>query len=668
MHWTCNQCRHEWDEGIDEGMQVVMCPSCFAIVPVVLAGGKDSAPPEPVKKTIVTKKPAVAKDSTTVGGNLTGDNPGPLPTSTNVTVTPMKTKPVVSSPKPLAAAAASKSDPLIGRTIGGYRIESLLGRGGMGAVYLAHQISLDRKIALKILPAEFASNADMLARFTREAMSAGHLSHHNVVQVFDVGSDDHIYFISMEYVPGQTLADMIKSDGRLPIDDATGYVLQVARGLQYAHERGIVHRDIKPANLMINDLGYVKIADMGLAKKLGTIEKGGRRQLSREALQKLDAQTELTQADVAMGTPAYMSPEQARDAASVDARADQYSLGCTLYYLCAGQAPYQGTTAFELITKHLREAFTPLEAYTPSVPPAINKIIARMLDRKPEGRYSTMNEVVKDLEAYLGLDSDKGPYRPREQHMAILETQQKNYYSVPTLKTRRAVTLGFLVAMPLVFLTALFGKQFSLAGGFLGLFVLTLLGNFIVDGVITKAFLFRRVRSLFFGMPLKSWAIFITSSLLTVAVLWVIGWLVAWLDFSVLAMGLAVGYQWFVVKKLHVELNGPIDKTQEMLRELRLRGVSEDALQDFVSRFSGVHWEQYFEDLFGYKAMVFARVKLATADEVIQRKRYATWREPVAHWLDEVEQSRKRGRERKQLAKIEAQRFKATGMDEAAAQ
>ena len=164
---------------------------------------------------------------------------------------------------------------LIGRTVDGHRIEKLLGAGGMGAVFLAHQISLDRKVAMKVLPGKFANNAELLSRFTREALSAAQLTHHNIIQVYDVGSSDDVHYITMEYVPGRSLGDMIKKDGRLQIDDAAGYVLQAARGLKYAHDQGIIHRDIKPANMMVNENGIVKIADMGLAKMVSDEKKNG---------------------------------------------------------------------------------------------------------------------------------------------------------------------------------------------------------------------------------------------------------------------------------------------------------------------------------------------------------------------------------------------------------
>jgi serine/threonine protein kinase len=550
---------------------------------------------------------------------------------------------------------------LAGRNIDGYVIQKQLGAGGMGAVFLARQVSLERDVAFKVLAPKLAGNPDFLSRFTREALSAAQLSHHNIVQVFDVGSVDDIHYITMEFVRGESLAQMIKRDGRLQVDDAAANVLQAARGLKYAHEQGIAHRDIKPDNLMLNEHGVVKIADMGLAKRIGAAEK---LPTGAAGATPLDSVDNLTHADVAMGTPAYIAPEQARDAGSAGAQADQYSLGCTLYYLCAGTTPYSGKTAFELISKHLNEPFVPLDVHISNVPPALSVILTRMLEKDPEKRFPNMGEVVRVLEAYLGVDSAKGPYTPREHHLAVLEQTEKEYYAAPSVKKRRMAAAGFLSLMTLLVVVALLGKWFILAGGLLGLLVLTPLANFIIDGFLSKTYLFRRVRAVFFGMPALSWVKTAGGAIVLLAVLLVLGWLWSWLAFAVLAVGLAVAYRYAVIRPLRAERAEPVRMTQEMLKELRVRGVAEEALYDFVCRFSGVEWEEFFEEFFGYEAMILARGKWAKADKVKPRKKFATWREPLMRFLENVEEARKEARNRKALAKAEARRLKATGMGE----
>ncbi len=560
-----------------------------------------------------------------------------------------------------AGSSPGKMD-LTGQMLGGYKISKKLGAGGMGAVFLARQVSLDRDVALKVLPSSMANNPELMMRFTREALSAAQLSHHNVIQVFDVGSEDDVHFIAMELVRGKSLRDLIKSEGKLSLDDAAAYVLQTARGLKYAHDLGIIHRDIKPDNLMINEHGVVKIADMGLAKVLSRAEKGGGVDMEDERL--VAATGDLTMAEVAMGTPAYMPPEQARDASTVDARADQYSLGCTLYYLCAGKTPYEGKTAFDLITKHLNEPLTPLDVVVKNVPQQLNSIIVRMLEKEPASRYPDMADVIRDLEAYLGVATQAGEFKPREEHLAQFEQWQKEYYSAPALKLRSMAIPGFFALMLLATVVALAAKSWGLAGGFIGLAVLTPLANFIWDGITQKTFLFRRVRSVFFGMTMKGWAATVGMSIVTLIILYFFGWLWSWLGFAFLAVGLAVGYQFALVRKLRAERAPALQKTQEMMKSLRVRGVSEEALQDFACRFGGDHWEEFFEELFGYQDMLTMRAKWAKMEQVKPRKRFATWRDPIARWLDDIEAARKAYRERMTLEKAEKQRLKAKGVSE----
>ncbi len=571
-------------------------------------------------------------------------------------------------PAPTPTPPAKDRHGLVGRTVDGYRVEKLLGAGGMGAVYLAHQLSLDRKVALKILPAKFATNPDLLARFTREALSAAQLNHHNVIQVYDIGNVDNLHYIAMEYVRGESLGQIIRRDGRLQIDDAAGHILQAARGLHYAHERGIIHRDIKPDNIMVNEHGVVKIADMGLAKMLRVADDEERMGLDvdgdNELIHRKSSDLNLTQANVAMGTPAYMAPEQARDTASVDARADQYSLGCTLYYLCAGKAPYSGTTAFELMSKHLKEPLTPLDVHIKAVPPAFKKILEKMLAKDPDDRYGTLKDAGAEIESYLGIESDKGPYTPREQHLAQLEESVRSYYASPTLKKRKFAVMLFFLIMPVLLVLAILAKEFQIAGGILGLGVLTPLMGFLINGFLSRTYLFRRVRSVFFGMPWKNWLALVLGTGLGVYILYILGWLPWWIGFAIVAIGAAVAFQVMIVKKLKTEREPVVTEINEMLKSLRLRGVSEDALKDFLCRFSpGQHWEEFFEEFFTYEEMLLQRAKSAGMDRVKARKKFATWRDPIARWLDSIEEARKNAREKKQLAKVEGERLKAEGVN-----
>ncbi|CAN5172023.1 hypothetical protein BH09SUM1_BH09SUM1_32030 [soil metagenome] len=557
---------------------------------------------------------------------------------------------------------------LVGRNIDGYLVTQKIGSGGMGAVCLARQVSLDRDVALKILPGSLADNPDFLARFTREALSAAQLNHHNVVQVFDVGNQGNVHYISMEYVRGDNLGNMTRKDGKLAVEDAAGYVLQVARGLAFAHENGIIHRDIKPDNIMVNEHGIVKIADLGLAKVQGMVERPAGTDVDGGAAMRRQAVSDLTGANMAMGTPAYMAPEQGRDASKVDHRADQYSLGCTLYYLVAGKTPFTGKTTFEIISKHASEPLVPLDAVVKNVPKELSFVIEKMLAKEPADRYPSMREVVTALEGYLGLESAKGPYTPREHHVAILEKEQKNYYMAPAIKLRKLAVAGFFAVFALGFVIAAIMQSYPVAAGMLGIMLLTPACIFLVDGFMTRGYFFRRIRSVFFGMPLSRWAMTIAGTAITLAVLYFLNLLIPWAAVSILALGFALAYQFLVVRKLRSQRAASIAETHEMFKQLRVRGVSEDAIEDFVYRFSSRDWEEFFEELFGYEQMILLRSKNAKKDKAAPRKKRATWRDPVAKWLDDVQSQRQKKREERQLQRDEKNRLKATGLSEAEAE
>jgi hypothetical protein len=458
-------------------------------------------------------------------------------------------------------------------------------------------------------------------------------------------------------------------------------VLQTARGLCYAHERGIIHRDIKPANLMINKHGIIKIADMGLAKRIGqrdipadtTVADGQTRtSVSDDAPIGGGAAAHLTQASVAMGTPAYMAPEQGDDAASVDGRADQYSLGCTLYYLCTGQTPFDGNTAQEIISKHKSEPLPPLSQHVQNVPKVFEGLISKMMAKSPDKRFPSLKEVIHELELFLGIDSEKGPYTPREQHLEILERECAAYYAAPSLARRRLAIKGFLIALPVLFgigvIFALAGDGIGLAGGVLGLGLMTLVANFFFEGLKTRNFLFRRLRAVISGMTMKGWAMAGVGLLTGVTLFWLLGWLFYWVFFAVVGFGLAFAYQRKIADALRGERADALNSTRDMLKELRLKGVSEEAMQNFVCRFSGENWEEMFEELFGYEAMIEARNRWANADSSRTRRKYATWRDPIVRWMERIETRRQEARENQELARVEKERLKAEGVGEAEAE
>jgi formylglycine-generating enzyme required for sulfatase activity/serine/threonine protein kinase len=282
-----------------------------------------------------------------------------------------------------AQVAAGKTKSLI---LGEYTILDKIGAGGMGQVFKALHRRMERTVAIKVLPPTMTKDAAALARFQREVVAAAKLHHTNIVTAYDAGQANGIHFLVMEYVEGSDLSQLVKKNGPFPVAKAVNYILQAARGLEFAHSEGVVHRDIKPANLLLDKKGVVKILDMGLAR----IESPGA------------AQAELTGTGAVMGTVDYMSPEQAFNTKDADARADIYSLGCSLYYLIAGKATYGGQTVVEKILAHREREIPSLQSENSEVSDQLEAVFKKLVAKKIEDRYQTMTEVIADLERLGG--------------------------------------------------------------------------------------------------------------------------------------------------------------------------------------------------------------------------------------------------------------------------
>ncbi len=269
--------------------------------------------------------------------------------------------------------------------LGDFRLLKKLGQGGMGAVYLAHQLSLDRKCALKVMSPTIAENKNFVERFIREARAMAKIEHPNVVRCYAVGEDKGVYYVAMELIDGSSMQDWIDTKETLDIGDALHVVIVCAQALAHAHKMNIIHRDIKPDNILVTKNGAVKLADLGLAKVT-------------------DEDQSMTQSGTGLGTPLYMPPEQARNAKHVDLRSDIYALGCTLYKFLTGTTPYKADSTLELILAKEKGKFTPAAKLNKAVPEKLDLIIDKMIAKKKEHRYQNCGELLKDLLS-LGLEN-----------------------------------------------------------------------------------------------------------------------------------------------------------------------------------------------------------------------------------------------------------------------
>ncbi len=314
----------------------------------------------------------------------------------------------------------SSATTLAGQRIGGYRIIERVGRGGMGTVYKAEQVDLQRIVALKVISEEHTKDKDFVDLFIHEARAAAKLNHQNIVQVYDVKRHNEYYYFSMEFVSGGSVQEILNKQKKISPDQAVQMILDAARGLDYAHKKGIVHRDVKPDNLMIAETGVIKIGDMGLAR--GLEEKVGP-----------EEETSV------IGTPHYIAPEQVLGRPA-DFRSDIYSLGATFYRMLAGVTPFSAPSVRDLVNKKVREDATSIIDHSPEVPKAVAEIVARMMARDPDRRYQSMVEVIADLERYQRGMADATAEARREHTTAV----------GMLLSNRRAMLLGACVLFLLV--------------------------------------------------------------------------------------------------------------------------------------------------------------------------------------------------------------------------
>ena len=287
-------------------------------------------------------------------------------------------------------------DPLLSQLVADrYRIIRKLGEGGMGAVYLAEHVVIEKKFALKVLAAELARRSDLVARFLQEARSASRIGHENVIDIMDFGqAPEGLVYIAMEFLDGKDLGEIVRTKGAMEWAQARGIVLQICRALRAAHDKGIVHRDMKPENIFLiqreGQPHFVKILDFGIAKVMGLDPNGPR----------------LTRTGMIFGTPEYMAPEQA-EGKDTDHRADIYAVGCILYHLITGQTPFVAESFMTMLTKHLMEEPVPPSARRPdlTITPEMDALVLKALEKDRDKRWQSMAELLEAVSACAGPET-----------------------------------------------------------------------------------------------------------------------------------------------------------------------------------------------------------------------------------------------------------------------
>jgi serine/threonine protein kinase len=348
-------------------------------------------------------------------------------------------------------------DDLLGKTLGQYTILEEIGRGGMATVYRARQMSVNRIVAVKVLPRHFLHDPGFYDRFVREVDVVAHLEHPHILPIYDYGNAEGVPYIVMRYLAGGSMAQMIRR-GAQPLEELEKPFMQVAEALDYAHLQGIIHRDLKPGNIMLDENGNAYLSDFGIARVLGSDMTGS----------------------AIIGTPAYMSPEQAKGM-PIDGRSDIYALGIVLFELITGREPYQAETPMGLLLKHMNEPMPLARDFREGVPPQVEDVIEMATAKEPDQRYSSGGELAKAFSAALrGVAPTKIPQPTREAYpqqpapptpttppatpyppqQPVYQTGQQPLYQTGQIPQRQGVSVGALLAIVAIVAVAIVGAVF----------------------------------------------------------------------------------------------------------------------------------------------------------------------------------------------------------------
>jgi predicted Ser/Thr protein kinase len=367
LHLHCALCRADYPVATYQRNSVHLCPRCKGTLVLSDRPKAEAAPSPEIERALEPEAASKAGEATAVLPSEKGEAQA-------------------------KADGARERDVYLGRVLGGCHILEKVAEGGMGVVYKARQLNLGRTVAVKILSGELASDTTFVRRFIQEARSAAQLNHGNIVHINDVGEYQGVFYFVMEYVDGKNLKEILKLHQQLDVPRALEITAQVCQALRHAHSRGIIHRDIKPENIMITRDGVVKLADLGLAKKMAAENTAG-----------------ITHAGSILGTPFYMAPEQAKDFSNVDRRSDIYSLGVTLYRMLTGAVPFDGRSPIEVMIKAIEGKKVPMHELREDISPEVEELVNRMMHKQPDMRFQEVDELLRELNQLLPAITEKEP-------------------------------------------------------------------------------------------------------------------------------------------------------------------------------------------------------------------------------------------------------------------
>jgi eukaryotic-like serine/threonine-protein kinase len=490
--------------------------------------------------------------------------------------------------------------------------------------------------------------------------------HHNVVQIYDFGQDAGQHYFSMEWVRGGPLSDVVRDHGPVDPRVAATYTLQAARGLQFAHRHGMVHRDVKPANLLLNEEGVVKVADLGLVKVPDQPDPESDVAVA-SASSGMASGTQVTMMGTAVGTPAYMAPEQGLDATTVDHRADIYSLGCSLFYFLTGKPPFDGSQVSEVMKQHAQAERPDVQKINHRVPDALGIVIKRSMAKRPEDRYASLAEMILDLEAFLGLSSGK-TFSPAQEQADRWEQASKAYANVPLAKAVRPIVAAFAaVSLCFLLITPWLGLGFLLlAPSFIAatigasMTVAMLLGQSSQSNVIVT-----RVRAWIGSLSWIDIAIGCVVAMVAALLTFLIGLLPGLLTGILLGLLAGTAYSFALSRPLVQSREASLADAEKTVRDLRIQGVDEDAIRDFAARYAGKNWRPLFEAVFGYDAARQTQSALSKDSTHRSIAGGLSIRDRACDWLQSKIEANRVARDHQRLAKLEEKGLKSEGLTDA---